>query len=165
MERKVLTWIWGVLWWTLRATERDWFPATSFGVFSKRQRCGGTAPFECRWSTRNCWDENRWFAFRVPPNRIADRMLDYIATVHCSKSYSSGKSQWNFQSFESRFGVWCKSNSALSCMCRKSYDQRSREYCSRQWLWLTWQFETTEWYNPECMCTSSSIQHWFANTS
>jgi hypothetical protein len=26
-------------------------------------------------------------------------------------------------------------------------------------------FETTEWYNPECMCTSSIIQHRFANTS
>jgi hypothetical protein len=50
-------------------------------------------------------------------------------------------------------------NSALSCMCRKSNDQRSREYCSRQRLWLTWQFEITEWYNPECLCTSLIIQH------
>jgi hypothetical protein len=33
-----------------------------------------------------------------------------------------------------RFGVRCKSNTALSCMCRKSNDQRSREYCSRQQL-------------------------------
>jgi hypothetical protein len=24
---------------------------------------------------------------------------------------------------------------------------------------MTWQFETTEWYNPECMYTSSIIQH------
>jgi hypothetical protein len=39
-------------------------------------------------------------------------------------------------------------------MCRKSNDQISREYCSRYQLWSTWQFETTEWYNPECMCTS-----------
>ncbi len=122
-------------------------------------------PFECRWSTRNCWDENRWFASRVLSNRIADRTLDYITTVHCSKSYSSGRSQWNFLLFESRFGVWCKSNSALLCMCRKSNDQRSREYCSRQRLWPTWQFETTEWYNPERMCTSLIIQHWFANAS
>ncbi len=40
-------------------------------------------PFECRWSTRKCWDEIRWFVFavRVPSNRIADRTLDYIATV------------------------------------------------------------------------------------
>jgi hypothetical protein len=28
-------------------------------------------------------------------------------------------------------------------MCRKSNDQRSREYCSRQRLWTNWQFETT----------------------
>jgi hypothetical protein len=47
------------------------------------------------------------FAIRVPSNRIANRMLDCIATVHCSKLYSSGKSQWNFLSFESRFGVRC----------------------------------------------------------
>ncbi len=39
-------------------------------------------PFECRWSTRNCWDENRWFAFRVPSNRIVNRMLDCIVIVH-----------------------------------------------------------------------------------
>jgi hypothetical protein len=57
-------------------------------------------------------------------------MLDCIATVNCSKSYPSGESQWNFLSFESRFGVQCKSNNALLCMCRKSNDQRSREYCS-----------------------------------
>jgi hypothetical protein len=88
-----------------------------------------------------------------------------IATVHCSKSFSSSAPQWNFLSFESRFGVQCKSNSALSCMCRKSNDQRSREYCSRQQLWSTWQFETTEWYNPECMFTSLILQHRFANTS
>ncbi len=104
-------------------------------------------PFECSWSRRNWWDENRWFALRVPSCRIADRMLDFIATWHCSKSYSSGESQWNFLSFESRFVVWCKSNSALPCLCRKSNDQRSREYCSRQQLWTTWQFETTEWCN------------------
>ncbi len=70
-------------------------------------------PFECRQSTRNCWDENRWFAFRVPSNRVADRMLDYIATVNCSKSYSGGEAQWNFLSFESRFGVWCKQCSVV----------------------------------------------------
>jgi hypothetical protein len=29
-------------------------------------------------------------------------------------------------------------------LCRKSNDQRSGKYCSRQQLWLTWQFETTE---------------------
>jgi hypothetical protein len=81
-------------------------------------------PFECRWSTMNCWDENQWFAVRIPSNRITERTLDCIATVHCSKSYSSGQSQWNFLSFEFRFGVWCKSNSALSCMCRKSNDQK-----------------------------------------
>jgi hypothetical protein len=50
-------------------------------------------------------------------------------------------------------------------MCRKSNDQRSRVYCSRQQLWLAWQFETTEWYNPERMCTSLIIQHQFAYTS
>ncbi len=50
-------------------------------------------PFECRWSTRNCWDENRWFAIRVPSNRITKRTLGCIATVHCSKSYPSGESQ------------------------------------------------------------------------
>ncbi len=122
-------------------------------------------PFECIWSTRNCWDENRWFAVRVPSNIIAEKMIGYIATVHCSKSYSSCESQLNFLSFESRFGVQCQSNSALSCLCRKSNGQTSREYCSRQRLWLTWQFETTEWSNPECMCTNLVIQHWFANTS
>ncbi len=112
-------------------------------------------PFECRWSTRNCWDENRWFAIRVLSNRITERTIGCIAKVHCSKSYPSGESQWNLLSFESRFGVRCQSNSALlSCMRRESNDQRSREYCNRQWLWLTWQFETAEWYNPECMCTS-----------
>ncbi len=77
----------------------------------------------------------------------------YIVQKH------SGESQWNFLSIKSRFGVQCQSNSALSCMCRKSNDQRSREYCSRQRLWSTWQFETAEWYNPECKCTSSIIQH------
>ncbi len=120
-------------------------------------------PFECRWSTRTWWDENRWFALRVSSHRITDRTLDYIATWHCSKTYSSGEPQWNILSFESRFGVWCKSNSAVPYLCRKSNDQRSGEYCSRQWLWTTWQFETTEWYNLECMCTSLIIQHWFAN--
>ncbi len=73
--------------------------------------------------------------------------------------------KWNFLSFKSRFCVRCKSNSALSCLCRKSNDQRSREYCSRQQLWSTWQFKTTEWYNLECMCTSLIIQHRFANRS
>jgi hypothetical protein len=34
-----------------------------------------------------------------------------------------------------------------------------------QQLWITWQFEATEWYNPEHMCTSLIIQHQFANKS
>jgi hypothetical protein len=33
------------------------------------------------------------------------------------------------------------------------------QYCSRQQLWMIWQFKTTEWYNLECMCTSLIIQH------
>ena len=92
---------------------------------------------------------------------LTDSQKERLATltVHCSKSYPSGESQWNLLSFESRFGVQCQSNSALLCMCRKFYDQGSRKYRSRQRLWLTWQFETAEWYNPECMCTSSIIQH------
>jgi hypothetical protein len=36
---------------------------------------------------------------------LQKKTLDYIATVHCSKSYPSGESQWKFLSFESRFGV------------------------------------------------------------
>ncbi len=122
-------------------------------------------PIECRWSLINCWDENRWFALRVSSHRIADRTLDYIVTWHCWKPYSSGEPQWIFLSFESRFSVWCKLNSALPCLCRKSNDQRSGKYRSRQQLWTTWQFKTTEWYNLEHMCTSSIIQHRFANTS
>jgi hypothetical protein len=85
--------------------------------------------------------------------------LTTLPQYNVQKSYSSSESQWNFPSFESRFGNRCKSNSALSCMCRKSNDLRSKEYCSRQQLWLTWQFETTEWYNLECMCTYWIIQH------
>jgi hypothetical protein len=123
------------------------------------------ALFECRWSTRNYWDENRLFAFRVPSNWIANRTLDYIATVHCSKLNSSNELQWNLLSFESKCGVWCESNSALSCVCRKSNDQRSGEYCSRQRLWKTWQFETTDWYDLECTCTCLIKKHGFANTS
>ena len=73
---------------------------------------------------------------------LTESQIEFLAAlpqyIDCSKSYPSGESQWNLLSFESRFGVRCQSNSALSCMCRKSNDQGSREHHSRQQLWLTW---------------------------
>ncbi len=83
-------------------------------------------PFECRWSTRNCWDENSWFAIRVPSNRIADRTLDYIATVHCSKSYSSGKSQWIFYHLIPEL-VFDVNQIVLCCVCAENPMTKDQE--------------------------------------
>jgi hypothetical protein len=100
----------------------------------------------------------------VPSDRIADRTLDYIATVHCSKSYSSGGSQWNFLSFESDL-LFDVNQIVLCRVCAESPMTKDQESIAAGNNYGCWQFETTEWYNPERMCTSRIIKHQFANMS